>query len=135
MRDIEFRVWDNKKRKWLSDCMVSMNVRGVYDFSHDSNLRYNYKEDVEVSQFTGVYDCKGVKIFEGDEVVLRYSFKDEVFKKGVIKYGQKNIGSNGFEYNNNIYGFYPDTNNSDLEYLYSSFVEGRVEVVGNIYEI
>ena len=65
-RPIEFRAWDENKNEWLP--MKTLELLAIYNL-HDSNLTgYQRGSKLIFEQFTGLTDCDGVKIFEGDIV-------------------------------------------------------------------
>jgi len=82
MREIKFRAWDKidkKIRDWeyfllnpdmlmriLSLCKVS---NSEYTFS---NQAYSKVFELELMQFTGLLDCKGVEIYEQMEINGKY---------------------------------------------------------------
>ena len=66
MRDIKFRVWDNELCKYRTEKdgdyslgVLSGQVRGIYGEKFPQ---------MEVEQFTGLKDKKGVELFDGDIV-------------------------------------------------------------------
>lgn len=78
---IEFRAWTGKKwyyqngqylasfiRRAVSE--IIMDTTGEFSSGHESYLPNGGNIEEYLSRFTGVYDMKGRKIFEGD--ILRY---------------------------------------------------------------
>jgi len=58
-RELKFRAWSHKNKKWLNENESYLNL-----FSITSGL-YDVLE-LEVQQFTGLYDKSAQPIFEGD---------------------------------------------------------------------
>jgi len=86
MRQIKFRAWSNKNKCWCYP---------VLDITNDFNLKNtDSSQEYIFSQFTGLYDCEGKEIYEGDLVKFNIgisSFDDceiaQEFGKIVFKKG------------------------------------------------
>lgn len=150
LKDFDFRIWDGKKylkQKIYNDNInnneyiaVTGNVNDenyILTIEHSCESNYyggDYDEyckvkdfttcNYEIELFTGFYDKKGNKIYEGD---ILYSFEGcsegEAFKyKAVLKEGAFYLvecGDDGEEYD---------------EDLISEFRLEELEIVGNIHE-
>lgn len=135
MREIEFRGKRVDNGEWVYGLPVYMNY--IKEFTKhewidnlDNNKVKEYQttadfqiEGETLGQYTGLEDKNGTKIFEGD--IVKYGKV-----KAVVKFSSKyNLGANGHEYDYEICGFYAEN-----EFMTDSMIEGKVEVIGNIYD-
>ena len=111
MREIKFRVWENK----------IMNYNPSTWFS-ESTINDEFSNDRNVMQFTGVRDINSTDIYENDIVrasysVMRNEISEVQFKRGIF-----------FVLNNGGY-------HALSEFMYDSRDKTKdLEVIGNIYE-
>jgi YopX protein len=103
-RPIEFRVWDNCYKKFSPLC------EGNFSLLHDLNKQL---QCCDIMQFTGLLDCNGKKIFEGDYIRDDDGIIHEVYFDGAC--------------------FLVRPGNSEEISLYAIESIG-CEIIGNIYE-
>ncbi|EKH1714542.1 YopX family protein [Campylobacter coli] len=119
LSDFDFRVWDNGKYHYP----IKVNNDIV-----DINLTIGINDEIEL--FTGLYDKKGNKIYEGDIIKYVYIFKHELLDKGMIKKLPKkvSIGCIGID---NFLGF-RILKNKELQCFMKDIA--NIEIIGNIHE-
>lgn len=62
MREIKFRAWDKERLLWLEINSIDFESKKIY--LKGGEIR-NFSK-VNVVEYTGSKDCKGVEIYEGD---------------------------------------------------------------------
>jgi len=109
MRQLKFRVWDTRHNELVY-------VDDLYWF--EENFIHN-SEDASIQQYTGIKDCNGIEIYEGDLVSFKVNTFAEIlsFENQEIKYLD--------EYAMFIFGDYC---------LRDYIIHESIEVTGNIYE-
>ena len=116
MRPIKFRVWDNLLGRFRYYNSI-FNGRPIYDLTHWANI-------CEPEQFTGLLDCEGKEIYEGDIVGPifingdEYDWSEIIFENGCFTI--KIIGGLG-------------QNRNYSPCLYEAD-ERFIKIVGNIHE-
>lgn len=141
MREIKFRVWDNKIKEYIVpeqfEILLLANDKKtpVCNLNLSNNIYDFYKaENIEVDMFTGLKDKYEKEIYEGDIV---YSFNSRLIQhydsEIELEYDEMG-GIVIFEDGNfkleNLFG---ETKNTYLSiYSFEEFEE--FEVVGNIHE-
>ena len=126
MREINFRVWDNVDKKFIS--LDDYQKLGAVEIENDGTLtlspRYRFLTSMMImptrfilSQDTGLIDKNGTNVFEGDIVMFDYEWT-KPNETGIIQWNKDNAS---FQ----IKGHIPS---SSMKYL------SRMKIIGNIYE-
>jgi uncharacterized phage protein (TIGR01671 family) len=125
MRDIKFRVWDNKDNCWTSPARLNEydSKCFIYEFFGSCYQRDNYI----ISQYTGLNDNNNKEIYEGD--IVHYLFDGNSYPKEAV---DKNLIC-VYDTSNAWFVFREHIDDSDDGYYWLE-VKNNIEVVGNIYE-
>ena len=118
MREIKFRAWDKKNKKWIFIRYLNPREEETeYLEIEDMEGEIYGEEEVELMQFTGLKDKNGKEIFEGD-IIKNNSFE----YIGVVEFSLNSVGF--------VLHKIKDKSILNGVYLYNA----NVEVIGNIYE-
>jgi uncharacterized phage protein (TIGR01671 family) len=122
MREIKFRAWNKKNKRWYKgneSCLAISEHGDLYQISHDG-VGWDISDEYDVLFFTGLLDRHGKEIFEGDVV------KIDTNEIGVVRW------DNGREYDF-MYGWNIDWLQTTGQTL-SIIIKHKPEIIGNIYE-
>ncbi|MCK8639057.1 YopX family protein [Fructobacillus fructosus] len=117
MREIKFRAWGKKERLYLP--IIEINAFNWYVRTYDNKYP---AQEIELEQFTGLYDKNGNEIYEGDIVKLHVVILSPDDKVGFIEYRPE------FGYCINFGGKV-----ARQEY-WAANDKHTIEVIGNIHE-
>ncbi len=134
MREIKFRVWDKKERKFRLPFEFAIDGDGVLvSFEGDYWRNVTDKDRYEISFYTGLKDKNGKEIYEGD--VIRLYRKNAFGERGEIIGAVTYIADDlGYALTNCIVR-QPDgkTEKWDRTFLYKDETQD-LEIIGNVYE-
>ena len=121
MRTIKFRGKDRFGEIWYYGNLV---VNEMFGHTHiwDASLGYLEVIPETIGQFTGLYDCDGKEIYEGD--ILEWE-KDGLMY--VVKFWAGMFYASVEECNDGIFGGFP------LHAL-TEYEDRKCKIVGNIYD-
>lgn len=81
MKNIKFKVWDKKGKKWIPDYQLIINTQGKLCCCYSDKTFGEWKIDYKVVLFTG-FKLKGRELYTKD--VIQFSYKDKI---EIIGYG------------------------------------------------
>jgi uncharacterized phage protein (TIGR01671 family) len=119
-RELKFRVWDVKNKKFLNPSDIAINGNGnllITDSGWYENFENQNLSDYVVQQFTGEYDKNKKEIYEGD-IIRSYSkeFINDNYEAEVVFMDA---------------AFHSKINEKEYAGLWSG---DDIEVIGNIFE-
>ncbi len=119
MREIKFRVWDKKERKFRLPFEFAIDGDGVLvSFEGDYWRNVTDKDRYEISFYTGLKDKNGKEIYEGDIVKL-----DE-FQIYLVEWDEERAGWFPFAHGDGC-------GCCEINTVHNSKL---TEVIGNVYE-
>lgn len=116
----KFRVWDEDENKYSDDEFYLDNNGNLFYLDCEDRIVDADARALVVEFFTGLHDCNGVEIFEGDVIKLKYNDPKIV----------------AVEYDNTMgqwIGSLANKTCTRFDYLHLSSEEMR-EIIGNIHE-
>ena len=116
MRDIKFRIYDKKKKRFTNYKIYDDMLYGM-DKNTGVWIRIKDNSRFELMQYTELHDKNGKEIYEGD--IVKITGSKEI-----------DIGKVIYEYNE----FTVDVMNMDRFYGRVHPLEKFTEVIGNIYD-
>lgn len=117
-RTIKFRAWDKGWKQIVYPDIIHHNINlgfTIYQAfkSSDGGVYFPLQENLILMQFTGIYDCEGKEIWEGD----------------ILEIWIENIKQDNLYTVDDMKELYFEMNRDDSYYRFN-----KVKVIGNVYE-
>jgi len=125
MREIKFRCYNKKTKDWIWDKTPFYLIGETTMFDLLGQFSIQDYNDLELVQYTGLKDSKGVEIYEGDILATDTEIKHN-FPTRFIKWDDDRVG----------FCFYGSLN-STTEMSGHALCKGNMnifDIIGNIYE-
>lgn len=65
-REIKFRAWDELRQRWLNGICLDLQCGRLYSCVGVGDFVPEDWDKVTLMQYTGLHDCNGKEIYEGD---------------------------------------------------------------------
>lgn len=140
MREIKFRVWDIKNRRWVED----EHAKALYVIDRRGNLYFivedTYEDAIipvegefEISLYTGLKDKSGKEIYEGDIVKAAPKPTEDCLPRGEEHIGVVEWYDGGFALKK-VYRGRDGKVYEVIEPLHITNEFDEIEVISSIYE-
>ena len=128
MREHKFKAWDKYNKCWLNLFELVLNIDGKVMAVRTINGEVYGMHQVDLVDYTGSKDRKGVEVYEGDVVSRLEDCLGEIEALYTVCFG---IYDNGHTYEMRVDGWYL---NGEGDLVTEGLVVGAdFEVIGNIH--
>lgn len=134
MREIKFRAWD-KRLKIMSNHELLLRMTASLNINYTGSLMLPLKnKNIELMQYTGLYDDDGNEIYEGDivEVLLEIETKTPHISEVVIN--SNGVVINGHPSHRNFSNVTYRQLADYCDYGFGGNYLSHCKIIGNIYE-